>query len=240
MSCICGYRCHLTLNCSSALCLELSVSFLVELQLVTLKIWFRTSLVEFFGPCKNQRTAPFCPVAELCWMMMKEVYVCGLQAFEPCTCYFPKLFLCSEWRCLPTVRTSWSCNTGFYTMSRQLQLNPMTFKRILEDILSLFSIPKFLGLSGWRLWLVRVFQPFRSSTCCGRFVAVLYHVVSGHPALACSTIISFWGRQAKIVDWKVLSNIQEFIINTIPTYLRALHVVLALSCLQFVLALRNW
>ena len=35
-------------------------------------------------------------------------------------------------------------------------------------------------------------------------------------------------------------NIQEFIINTIPTHLRGLHVEVALSCLQFVLALRNW
>ena len=49
------------------LCLapELSVSFLLELQLVTLKIWFRTSLVEFFGPCKNLKTAPFCLVLGL-------------------------------------------------------------------------------------------------------------------------------------------------------------------------------
>ena len=45
-SCVCGYRCHLTLNCSSALRLELSVSFLLELRLVKLKIWFRTSLVQ--------------------------------------------------------------------------------------------------------------------------------------------------------------------------------------------------
>ena len=44
----------------------------------------------------------------------------------------------------------------------------------------------------------------------------------------------------KVVDWKVFSNIQEFIINTIPTHLRALHVAVALSCLQFVLELRNW
>ena len=28
LSCVCSYHCHLTLNCSSALCLELSVSFL--------------------------------------------------------------------------------------------------------------------------------------------------------------------------------------------------------------------
>ena len=28
-------------------------------------IWFRTSLVEFFEPCKNRRTAPFCPVPGL-------------------------------------------------------------------------------------------------------------------------------------------------------------------------------
>ena len=53
--------CHLTLNCSSAFCLELLVSFLLELRLVTLKIWFRTSLVEVFGPWKNRRTTPFCP-----------------------------------------------------------------------------------------------------------------------------------------------------------------------------------
>ena len=65
LSYVCGYRCHLTLNCSSALHLELSVSFLLELRLVTLKIWFRTSLVKFFGPCKNRRTAPFCPVPGL-------------------------------------------------------------------------------------------------------------------------------------------------------------------------------
>ena len=44
----------------------------------------------------------------------------------------------------------------------------------------------------------------------------------------------------KVVDWKVLSNIQEFIINPIPTYLHPLHVAVALSCLQFVFALRNW
>ena len=61
----CGYHCHLTLNCSSALRLELSVSFILELRLVTLKIWFRTSLVEFFGPYKNRRTAPFYPVPGL-------------------------------------------------------------------------------------------------------------------------------------------------------------------------------
>ena len=42
------------------------------------------------------------------------------------------------------------------------------------------------------------------------------------------------------MDWKVLLNIQEFIINTIPTHLHALHVAVALSCLQFVLAPRNW
>ena len=46
LSCVCGYRCHLTLNYSSALRLELSVSFLLELRLVKLKIWFRTSLVQ--------------------------------------------------------------------------------------------------------------------------------------------------------------------------------------------------
>ena len=73
----------------------------------------------------------------------------------------------------------------------------MAFKQVLEDTLSLFSIPQFLGMSGWRLWLGRVFQIFRSSTCCGRFFAVLYHVVSRHPALACSAIISFWEHQAK-------------------------------------------
>ena len=116
-SCVCGYRCHLTLNCSSALRLELSVSFFLELWLVTLKIWFRTTLVKFFGLCKNWRTAPFCPVPGLSWMMMKEIYVCGLLGFEPCTCYFLYLFLGSESRCLPTSKTSWSCNTGFYTMS---------------------------------------------------------------------------------------------------------------------------
>ena len=44
----------------------------------------------------------------------------------------------------------------------------------------------------------------------------------------------------KVVDWKVLSNIQEFIINTVPTHLCAKHVAVALSCLQFILALRNW
>ena len=117
LSSVCGYRCHLTLNCSSALHLELSVSFLFELRLATLKIWFRTILVEFFGPCKNRRTAPFCLVPGLSWMMMKEVYVCCLLGFEPCTCYFPNLFLGSEWRYLPTLRTPWSCNTGFYIMS---------------------------------------------------------------------------------------------------------------------------
>ena len=53
LSCVCSYHCHLTLNCSSALHLELSVSFLLELRLVTLKIWFRTSFVEVFGPCKT-------------------------------------------------------------------------------------------------------------------------------------------------------------------------------------------
>ena len=47
LSCVCGYHCHLTVNFSSALRLELSVSNLLELCLVTLKIWFRTSLVEF-------------------------------------------------------------------------------------------------------------------------------------------------------------------------------------------------
>ena len=37
------------LNCSSALCMELSASFLLELRLVTLKMWFRSNLVELFG-----------------------------------------------------------------------------------------------------------------------------------------------------------------------------------------------
>ena len=45
--------------------LELSVSFLFELRLATLKIWFRTILVEFFGPCRNRKTAPFCLVPGL-------------------------------------------------------------------------------------------------------------------------------------------------------------------------------
>ena len=43
----------------------------------------------------------------------------------------------------------------------------------------------------------------------------------------------------KVVDWKVLSNIQEFIINMIPTHPHALHVAGALSCLQFVLTMTN-
>ena len=54
------------------------------------------------------------------------------------------------------------------------------------------------------------------------------------------SVISFGTARLKVVDWKVLSNIQEFIINTIPTHLLALHVAVALSCLQFVLVLRNW
>ena len=37
-SCVCGDRCHLTWNCSSALRLDLSGSFPLELRLVTLKI----------------------------------------------------------------------------------------------------------------------------------------------------------------------------------------------------------
>ena len=60
----------------------------------------------------------------------------------------------------------------------------MAIKQIMEDTLSLFSISHFLGMSGWRLWLGRVFQTFRSSTCCGLFIAVLCNVVSGHPAFS--------------------------------------------------------
>ena len=71
----------------------------------------------------------------------------------------------------------------------------MAFKRILEETLSLFSILQFLGMSGWRLWLGRVFQTFRSSTCCGRFVADLYHVVSGQPAF--SLLCNHQGRHAR-------------------------------------------
>ena len=63
-------------------------------------------------------------------------------------------------------------------LTRQLQLIPMAFKQILEDTLSLFSILQVLGMSGWRLWLGRVFQTFRSSICHNLFVAVLYHIVS--------------------------------------------------------------
>ena len=73
----------------------------------------------------------------------------------------------------------------------------MAFKQILEDTLSLFSIPQFLGMSGWRLWLGTVFQTFRSSTCCGWFVAVLNHVVSGHPSFSLLCNHQFFGRQAK-------------------------------------------
>ena len=63
------------------LCLWLPLLFELELQFCLaagavgaisletavgyLKIWFRTSLVELFGPCKNRRTAQFCPVPGL-------------------------------------------------------------------------------------------------------------------------------------------------------------------------------
>ena len=62
-------------------CLWLPLSFDLELQLCLASgavgvisdgtvvgythIWFRTSLVDFLEPCKNRRTAPFCPVPGL-------------------------------------------------------------------------------------------------------------------------------------------------------------------------------
>ena len=236
LSCICGYRCHLVLNCSSALCMELSASFLLEMRLVTLKMWFRTNLVELFGPCKKRRTASFCPVPGLSWMMMKEVYVYGLVGFEPCTCYFPNLFLGSEWRHLPTLRTSWSCNTGFYRMSWLDSFNLIRWhsNRYWKTPLACSAFLNFWGCQ---------------DEGCGLEHSGVLHVVAGSSLyytmlcqgilpLACSAISG--DARLKVVDWKVLSNIQEFISNTIPTHLRALHVAPALSCLQFVLALRNW
>ena len=100
----------------------------------------------------------------------------------------------------------------------------MAFKHILEDTLSLFSIPQFLGMSGWRLWLGRVFQTFRSSICCGRFVAVLYHVGSGHPAFS----LLFNHRCLGTPGYKLwIGRFFRTSRNTIPTHLHALHVAVA-------------
>ena len=75
---------------------RLSFDLALQLCLASLAVgtcgWLH---LELLGPCKNRRTAPFCPVPGVSRMMM-EVYVCGLLGFELCTCYFSNLFLGSE------------------------------------------------------------------------------------------------------------------------------------------------
>ena len=58
--------------------------------------------------------------------------------------------------------------------------------------------------------------------------------------LACSAIISFWGRQAKSCGLEGSFEHPGVHYQHDTHTFGALHVAVALSCLQFVLALRNW
>ena len=74
----------------------------------------------------------------------------------------------------------------------------MAIKQIIEDTFSLFSISQFLGMSGWRLWLGRSFK--HSGVLHVVACSSLYYTIlcQGILPLACSAIISFRGRQAKL------------------------------------------
>ena len=82
-----------------------------------------------------------------------------------------------------------------YVLTRQLQLNPMAFKRILEDTLSLFSIPNFWGCQDGGCGLE---GSFKHSGVLHVGSSLYYTMLcQGILPLACSAIVSFCGRQAK-------------------------------------------
>ena len=171
--------------------------------------------MEFFGPCKNQREQHHSTRSQGCveWWWRRFMSVASWGLSRVLVIFRTFSMVQSEdvyplWGLLGVV-----IQESTLYLTGQLQLNPMAFKWILEDTLSLFSIPQFLGMSGWKLWLGRVFQTFRSSTCCGRFVAVLYHVVSGHPAFSLLCNRQFL---LKVVDWNVF--------QTYRSSLRYLHI----------------